>query len=226
MNDPQSNLVLISAPATEPVAVSDAKNWLRIDPDQTQDDADIALLISAAREHAEAFCRRSFLVGEQWRMSLDHFPLAFLGAEGYTGRPLYELYQTEGVYLFGRAQNLAVNIPMGPVTAITGITYLDPAGTQQTIDPTMYALQSDDVSAAIYPAYPNGWPATRNYPGAVQVTFTAGVAPPARVPLYIRQTLAHWYANREAVVMISGVVPQEVLMAGQNLLWPLRNLSF
>lgn len=229
MIDPQSELNLISAPADEPVSLTEGKVWLRIDPTQTDDDNDVNLLIKAAREHAQDFCRRSFLVGEKWQYSLDHFPFAVLGEAFYSTAPLGDFFDTADLYLFNRGTSIveqfAIKIPMGQATGVDSIAYVDPTGSSQTLEPATYQLVSDSATSRIYPAYETCWPNTRNYPGSVKVNFTAGVDPPARLKLYIRQTLAHWYANREAVVMASGIVPQEVLMNGEKLLWPLRNLT-
>ena len=119
---------------------------------------------------------------------------------------------------------MAIPLSMGPVTAVSQIAYINPAGASQALAPESYLLVADgDGKALIYPAYSTGWPATRIFPNAVQVTFTAGITPPQTLILAMKQLIAHWYANREAVVMSSGVIPQEVLLAAENLLRPLSN---
>lgn len=63
-------LKLITAPASEPVTLTEAKAHLRIDT--TDDDALITSLIIAARSEAEKITRRA-LVNQTWELALDSF---------------------------------------------------------------------------------------------------------------------------------------------------------
>ena len=64
-------LQLITPPAQEPVSLAEAKHHLRVDfPD---DDALIAAIIAAARQHAEMLTRRQFITA-RWKFVLDRFP--------------------------------------------------------------------------------------------------------------------------------------------------------
>lgn len=64
-------LSLITAPATEPVTLAEAKAHLRIE--HALDDAYVTTLISAARQHVEDLCWRG-LVTQTWELVLDSFP--------------------------------------------------------------------------------------------------------------------------------------------------------
>jgi uncharacterized phiE125 gp8 family phage protein len=64
-------LILVTPPAAEPVALADAKTFLRIDHDD--EDALVGTLIAAARLHVEAAIRR-VLVTQSWRLVLDGWP--------------------------------------------------------------------------------------------------------------------------------------------------------
>ena len=217
----QSELTLISAAASEPLSLEDAKLWLHVDgPD---DDNTILPLITAAREHCERFCRRSWLVGTTWKLSLDHFPQGLIDGDAYRYPDFSELFETEGLFLFGRTSQMAISLPMGPATEITEIAYVDPSGTAQVLSPDAYELLADEGASLIYPVCGTGWPATRVFPNAVQITFKAGSIAPQTLVLAMKQLIGHWYANREAVVMSSGVIPQEVLLAAEKLLRPLSN---
>jgi uncharacterized phiE125 gp8 family phage protein len=221
-----STLIQVSAAGAEPVDLVTAKRWLRVDADQTEDDEDISASITAAREYAEMFCRRSFLSSEQWKLTLDQFPL---------GRPLpdgqwefgYTLWETEGAYLFAKPEHYAIEIPMGPILNIVSLTYIDTTGTTQTLDPSLYfILQEDDGNPRIYPKYGSVWPAVQPQAGAITITFNAGtVDVPATVKLAMKQLMAHWWRNREGVVMVSGVVPQDVKLTVKDLLWLHRNVE-
>lgn len=63
--------VLVTAPTAEPVSLAEAKLHLRVD--DNADDALIAALITAARQHAEHDTRRA-LVTQTWKLALDAFP--------------------------------------------------------------------------------------------------------------------------------------------------------
>ena len=66
-------LTLVTAPASEPVSLAEAKAHLRIEA--ADDDSLIGALITAARQSAEAHMRRA-LMSQTWRLSLDRFPAA------------------------------------------------------------------------------------------------------------------------------------------------------
>jgi uncharacterized phiE125 gp8 family phage protein len=63
--------ILLTAPASEPVSLAEAKTFLRVEHDD--DDDVIAALIAAARLHVEAQTRRA-LITQGWRLSLDAWP--------------------------------------------------------------------------------------------------------------------------------------------------------
>lgn len=94
-----------------------------------------------------------------------------------------------------------------PAIAVSSITYVDTAGTTQTLAATEYQtdLGAEDKPARIKPAYGKSWPSTRGDTyAAVTVTFTAGYgATAASVPQTIRHAMlllvAHWYNLREPI---------------------------
>jgi uncharacterized phiE125 gp8 family phage protein len=67
------SLKLITPPALEPVTLAEAKLHLRVD--NATEDALIAALITAAREHAEHVTERAFIT-QTWELALDAFPCA------------------------------------------------------------------------------------------------------------------------------------------------------
>lgn len=63
--------ILLSGPALEPVALAEAKNFLRVEHDA--DDDLIAALIAGSRIHVEAQTRRA-LITQSWRLVRDCWP--------------------------------------------------------------------------------------------------------------------------------------------------------
>ncbi len=174
----------LSAPAAEPLTLADAKRQLNVDPDFTDDDLVITRLIAAARQYAENRTRSSFIT-QQWSLVSDGFVCS--GSSG-------------GVMV----------LEHGPVQSIDSITYLDMAGTVQTMPPSDYVADLSGVLGRVQPKFGQVWPATLPQIGAVTVNFTAGYgATAASVP----EGLVHWimlrigslYAIREDVVTERGV---------------------
>lgn len=71
-----------------------------------------------------------------------------------------------------------IELPAGPLRAVTAIQYLDPQGVSQTLDPAAYQVDALAERARIMPAYGESWPATRPALGAVSVTYACGMVAP------------------------------------------------
>lgn len=65
------SVILLNAPAVEPVTLAEAKAFLRVEHDD--DHAVIGALIAGSRIHVEAQTRRS-LITQTWRLSFDCWP--------------------------------------------------------------------------------------------------------------------------------------------------------
>lgn len=95
----------------------------------------------------------------------------------------------------------AIPLPRGPVTAVTSLQYVDQAGTLQTVSALNYTLDDSQVDAYLQPAFGFAWPATRDEPNAVRVTYTAGwVTAPSAVRQWILLAVGTMYASRESDV--------------------------
>lgn len=175
---------LLVGPAIEPLTLADAKRHLNVDQDFTDDDLVIARITAAARQYAETHTRSSFIT-QQWSLVLDVFPGCW----------------TSGGLLF---------LEHGPIQSIDSITYLDMAGTPQTVPPADYAADLSGVRGRLAPRFGLVWPVTLPQIGAVTVNFTAGYGPTAAS---VPEGLVHWimlrigslYASREDVVTERGV---------------------
>jgi uncharacterized phiE125 gp8 family phage protein len=101
----------------------------------------------------------------------------------------------------------AIILPARPVQAVTSITYIDPSGTTQTLDPSRYLLDAQGPRPIVIPPLGSFFPVPKvQQPNAVTVTFTAGFGDsPAQVPEPYKLAIKIWvatnYNQREAVVM-------------------------
>lgn len=186
-------LRLQTAPAAEPLTLTEAKAHLRVE--HTSEDTLITALIVAARTHAEAFTRRAF-VTQTWDLFLDAFP-------DDAATP--------------------IRIPLPSLVTVDSISYVDDAGATQVWGSSNYLVDNKSDPARVTPAYNVSWPATRDQVNAVTVRFTAGYGNAAAVPQAIKQAMlliiGHLYEHREAV---SDFQVYEVPQAAEYLLWPHR----
>lgn len=157
------------------------------------DDDYLQTLVDAAAGLAEERLGRA-LVTQTWRLSLDAFPLGVCGA---------------------------IELPRPPLQEVKSITYVGTNGDAQTVDPSLYVVDTDAEPGRVVPKPGAWWPCPQAIPGVVKVTYTAGYGDgPDDVPRAIRQgmllLIGHWYANRESVV--TGTIATEVPM-GVDALW-------
>lgn len=151
-------LKLINAPTSEPVTVSEVKARLRITI--SDEDADLATMISQARELCEAHCNRAFIT-QTYSLYLDRFP-----SEWDHEKRVYTLKE--------------IRLPRPPLQSVTWVKYYDPAGVQQTLDPSEYYVTTGGEPGRVVPV--DSWPATQDRPEAVEVRFVAGYGLAASVP--------------------------------------------
>lgn len=140
---------VITPPTQESITRAEAKLHLRLDDvgGVHPDDAIIDGLITGAREYAEHYTQRS--IGSQTlEMALDAFPSC----------------------------SDAIELPQGPTTGITTVTYVDTAGVTQAWSAANYTLDDYSVPARLVLAYGASWPSTRCVVNAVKVRYVAGAA--------------------------------------------------
>lgn len=166
---PSYGLTQTVAPAAEPLALAEAKEWLRLEQGWAEDNRRIHLLIKAARGLVEQGTGRQ-LITATWRLTLWDFP-----------------YCDEWIRL-----------PKPPLQSIVSVTYTDPLGFTQTLAGSEYQAVTDSLPGWLAPAYDKAWPQARRQAGSVAVTFTAGYgSDPASVPEQARQAVRfiveEWY---------------------------------
>lgn len=197
-------LKLTTAPAVEPVTLSEAKAHLRLDI--SDDDALITTLITAARVHAENVCRRAF-VTQKWDLYLDSWPLyTYYGVvPGYV--PVDQLpsgWLSMRNYAV-RFRGGKIELPFPTLQSVDAIKYTDMTGVVQPLDPSLYVVDAISEPGAITPAPNTYWPDTQNRMNAVQISFTAGYGDATTVPAGIKawmlMRIGAMYENREEIVV-------------------------
>jgi uncharacterized phiE125 gp8 family phage protein len=178
------NAILIAPPATEPVSLSEARAWLRIDT--TAEDAEISTLIVAARMLVEATTRRA-LVSQGWRLVCDQWPFAGIrdgSLSALATRP------TGGVMEF--------DLPLAPLTSISILRVYDHGGQPQIVPANLWRLGgAPDKPRLFFAAAPPqpGVPAA-----GIEIDVIAGYGGASDVPAPLRQAIlalvARWFENR------------------------------
>ena len=167
----------VSTTATgDPVSLADVKEHLNVT--SNDDDNLLAGYIKAATNMLEARARRCFMhQTRQLKMR------TFADSRYVQGRRIYP--------------------PRSPLSSVSSITYVDTAGTTQTLSSTRYISSTGDKPGFISESYNNTWPDTRVHDNDVTVTYVTGHSSavssvPQHVKLALKQVVAHWYRNREA----------------------------
>lgn len=138
------------------------------------------------------------------------------GIEGPHGIGVALLTQTWALHQ--SSLRFPVELPMGPVQAVTSITYLDGDDNEQTLDPNDYRLAVNCVPVVLYTG--GALPAGHD----VAITFTAGFGTAADVPATLRHAIlimvGHLYAHREAAIV--GATPAVMPLGYEALTDPYR----
>lgn len=119
--------------------------------------------------------------------------------ERYVGRSLTERQWKLTLDEFSDS----IELPMGPVTAIDAVEYVDADGDTIAIDAANYTLDSTSEPQWLVRNSAYNWPGTLGAVNVVSVTYTAGFATlPAQyadLKIAVLLLIGHWYRNREAV---------------------------
>lgn len=167
-------LHLITAPSVEPVTLAEAKAYLRVDSDLTEDDALIGMMIKAARQHGETLTQRSFIT-QSWRLTLDGEPCGPVRLER---GPVSAVTSIQYLDMAGALQT--ITNPAAPEWAIV--------------------LAGEDARLGV--GFGQVWPQVLPQIGSVRINYTSGYgANGAAVPEVIRNwmlvRISTAYNNRE-----------------------------
>lgn len=179
----------ILTPPEPVVSLEQAKQHLRVEADD--DDVLIATYLAAATQQLDA-------------------------PHGWLGRAIgVQTIEARAAYFDLPEWTL----PCPPVIEVDQISYVDPTGTVQTLDPAVYDVRGN----AVVRGYGKSWPAVRVDSESVRVTYQAGYEMvPAPIVAAILLMTGDLYANRETSVTgtIAASIPMETTVI--NLLAPYR----
>ncbi len=202
---------LVTAPATEPVSLAEAKLHLRVETGMTDDDTLISALIVAARQVAETITRRA-LITQVWKLVLDQFPApgVNVGSANWYGP---QWGNSPGPLTSLRADGrtgFEIFLAHDPIQTVDSVSYTDPDGNLQPLSSNQYKVDIVTEPARVVPAYGTTWPATRNEINAVTVQYTCGYGGSAAVPesikSWIKLQVGAMYENRESILTGRGIV--------------------
>jgi uncharacterized phiE125 gp8 family phage protein len=190
----------VRAVATVATATCDFSVDVALQTLATDEDTLLDSLITAARTHAERFCRRSFIT-TSWTLRLDKFP--------------------SGVG--------AIDMPRPPLITVTTLKYYNGSGVLTTLtENTDYLVDTASEPGRITLPVSKLWPSPQQRANAVEIAFTAGYgasasAVPEEIKIAVKMLAGHWYENRN--VMIEGHIVADTPLSVSSLLWMHRVLS-
>lgn len=168
-------LTLLTPPGAEPVALPEAKAWLRVS--HVDEDELITDLLRASRERVEAFTGRA-LIQRQYRESLDDWPLARFSACGTA---------------------FALKAP--PLLSVEAVRTFDTGGTASAWDPAEWRIDIAADPGRLIAIAPFGFPRPGRRAGGIEIDFTAGYGPlPDDVPAPLREAVLRLVADAYTTV--------------------------
>ena len=165
-------LHLITPPAAEPVALADAKTWLRLA--HAEEDALITDLVRSAAARIEAETGLA-LISRRYREVLDAWPARRVSAYGQ-----------------------AVRLARAPLISVEAVRTFARDGEAELWDPAEYRVETGEPGriVAVYPFSP---PEPGRAAGGIEIEFTAGFgAGPEDVPAALRDAVLRLVAQAYA----------------------------
>lgn len=175
-------LTLVTAPASEPVTLTEICSHLRLIESELDSDSstDLESDIQSAREHVEDITSRK-LFTQTWKYFIDVFPCTNF-----------------------------IKIPFGNLQSITHVKYTDSDGAQTTMTVNAeYIVETNgEQCGRIVLPYSVSWPSFTAYPSnPIEIQFVCGWDDvddiPAKYKSAIKLICGDLYANRESQVLSS-----------------------
>lgn len=218
-------LTTLVAPTVEPVTLQELKDQCKVD--DTASDGYLGLLLVAARESVESFCRRAIMTQTLVLTRSGFYPKdyrkKFSRIVGYSNRS----------YGYGDdfSRYMSIELPRPELQSVTTVQYWDLAtSTLLTLASSTYYVVIDEGVGRIQLVDGQSWPTTMVRPDAVTITYKAGYGDtadtcPRSVALAIKQMAADWFEHRNSIIIERGtlmVLPTHL----EPLLWQHRMPTF
>ncbi len=197
----------------EPVSLAQAKQHSRVErPDE---DARVASMIGSARRTVETMLGQHLIA-----TTLDYYSDNWPWLGGYYNRVVRaQAVMGPMPYYLPNSNTGVLNLQAVPLLSVTWVKYQDFNGVLQTIPSGNYIVESVTPGSGIagpsriQPQYVMTWPIPRPVVDSVNIRFVCGYgsdfsAVPENIKNAILMLVAHWYENREHVVV--GVVPSRL----------------
>lgn len=171
--------------------------------------ADMAVSLAEAKAHC------GIEVDDFDTLLTGYIDGATAAAEAFTGQAIRP--QTWQLALDDFAD--AIELPRGPVTEVSEVTYLDEDGASQTLATSSYVIDLVSNPARVVRDSDATWPDVDDVVNAVTIEFVAGYGTvPGDIKQALLQAVAAWFADRAT----AGALPK----GAQDLLWRYRRLIF
>lgn len=173
-------LVLKTAPTTEPISLDELKIHLRIDEDDSDIDTDLESIISSAREHIEEITSRK-LITQTWDYYFNAFP-----------------------------NDSSFKLPFGNLQSVTHVKYIDSDANETTmaVDDEYIVETNGTQCGRIVLPYSVSWPSFTAYPSnPINIQYVCGWINASSVPGNIKSAIklicGDLYANKEGRLLSS-----------------------
>ena len=194
-------LSLVTAPTTEPLTIAEIKEAANIDDDLVDSVSEQAYIDNLIRSarFSAEAATRRALITQTWELSFVQFPSWY------------------------------ITIPLPPLQSIVSIKYIDTDGVEQTLDSSLYIVDTKSEPGVISPAYGEVWPTSRYQLNGVTIRFIAGYGAAAAVPdgikLWMKVMIKTAYEQRERFIQgstVSEINPEYI----DGMLDPYRVITF
>ena len=184
-------LTLTAAPVGPPVGLDEVKAALRLDDDQTLEDALVAGLIRSAAAACEAFTGRA-LITQTWTLNRDAWP-------GAAAEPELREGLIQGPSAAAAPRYL--ELPKPPLQSIVHVKTFDDADAETTWAAASYFTDTASLPGRLVARVGQVFPAPARAANGIEVRFNAGYgSDPTDLPESLRQgilqTIAHLFENR------------------------------
>ena len=188
---------LHTAPAVDPVTLTEVKNHLRIDLLNFDHDDYLKNIIAAAVHEIEQITKRR-LITQTWQAFYDYWP-----------------------------SNGFLELPFGQLQSVTHVKYTDTDADVTTWDSSEYIVDTDSDPGRVVLGYGESWPTDTLYPSnPIEVQFVCGYGLAVSVPDMIKQAIklkiSDLFENRESTVVGGGITVVNQLASIKQLLRPYR----